>query len=273
LAAINEYPVELKEIETRKENSLRDLGKTVQALFPDDKISLHAVLDGVVVSGVISDPQQINVLINIAESFFPEVHNNLTVGNRHEDTRPTTNAKPKDLQTVLHELFPDKDIKIYPLNNSVVLIGTADPKTIALVHRIAEDYYPSVIDHMTVVGKLPQLMGDIPRVASEEVAQGGLQNQMREIRQDVKLLRDSVKQLIELLQVDDEWPDKLDALDSRSYNNPARKPGAVIWEAIGIRAEPTEVTGSRYRGGLKILEMRKESPAAAEEMRQGDVLV
>jgi len=275
VAPRDDYSLQQKQIEAQKETSLRDLGKVIQQLFPDDKITLHPLPDGVVVSGTITDPQRVNVLINIAENFFPRVHNNLKIRNQLANTPQHSNAKPKDLQAVLDELFPDTDIKTYPLNSSVVLIGAADSKTIAQVDRIAEDFYPNVINHMTDSRVSPQTVGSEPRESTDAVARDGLESQMRELRRDVKLLRGSVNQLIELLreQVDEERTEEPDALDSQSSNTPDNEPVAVMWETIGLRVEPTEVVGSRYRGGLKILEVRHDSPAATEGMRQGDVLV
>jgi len=273
----NPYNDQQKQVEAQKKDPLLDLSKVIQQLFPDDKVTLHALPDGVVVSGTISDPQHVNVLINIAENFFPQVHNNLTIGKQSANIPRASNAKPKDLQTVLDELFPDEDIKTYPLNNSVILIGVADQKTITQVNRIAEDFFPNVINHLTDGGngKSPTILGDIPRVAADEVARGGLENQMRELRQDVKLLRGSVNQLIELLreQGDEARIEEADLLDSQSSNTPTKEPVAVAWETIGIRVEPTEVVGSRYRGGLQIVEVRPDSPAGREGMRPGDVLV
>ena len=156
-----------------------------------------------------------------------------------------------------------------------MLIGTADPKTVAQVMRIAEDFYPSVINHLNEAGTSPQTMRNGPKEATNEVAGDAIQNQLRKLRQEVKVLREGVSQLIDLLQkqVDENPTQEPSSIDSQSSNTPAKKSGALMWEKIGIRAKPTEVTGSRYRGGLKILEVRWDNPAAKQGMRQGDVLV
>ncbi|MDP6059904.1 MAG: polysaccharide biosynthesis/export family protein, partial [Pirellulaceae bacterium] len=198
--------------------------------------------------------------------------------DKNQQVKPskTRTGKPRDLQTVLDELFPDKNIKTYPLIGSVVLIGTADPRTVERVIRVAEVFYPSVISHLNEAVTLPQTSRNGPSETTDEVTRHTLPNQLRELRQDVKVLRGSVSQLIDLLQeqVDKTQPQEPPSIDSESSNTPATEPVAVIWETIGIRAEPTDFdAGSRYRGGLKILEVRPESPAAKEGMRLGDVLV
>lgn len=198
--------------------------------------------------------------------------------DKNQQVKPTKTrtGEPRDLQTVLDELFPDKNIKTYPLSGNVVLIGTADPRTAERVIRVAEVFYPSVISHLNEAGTLPQTSRNRPSETTDEVTRDTLPNQLRELRQDVKVLRGSVSQLIDLLQeqVDKTQPQEPPSIDSESSDTPATEPVAVIWETIGIRAEPTDFDGgSRYRGGLKILEVRPESPAAKEGMRLGDVLV
>ena len=51
-----------------------------------------------------------------------------------------------------------------------------------------------------------------------------------------------------------------------------------VWEALGLRVGPMDTAefnrlGSRYRGGLQVLEVRSNGPAAAQGMQRGDVLV
>ena len=61
---------------------------------------------------------------------------------------------------------------------------------------------------------------------------------------------------------------------------PAPKPAASLaWEVLGLELKadsrgrvPPEVAG-RYRGGLAVAEVRSGSPAAAQGIRPGDVLV
>jgi serine protease Do len=50
------------------------------------------------------------------------------------------------------------------------------------------------------------------------------------------------------------------------------------WDALGLKLAPMNTTefrqlNSRYRGGLKVLSVREESPAAKQGIRTGDVLV
>ena len=51
-----------------------------------------------------------------------------------------------------------------------------------------------------------------------------------------------------------------------------------VWDHLGLRLAPMEDAefkqlGSRYRGGLSVLGVRPDSPAAAQGIRRGDVLV
>ena len=80
LAALNQYLAQQTQSEAQKPNPLQDFGKTVQQLFPAAKITLHPLPDGIFISGTVSDAQQVELLVNIAEKYFPDVHNNLKVG-------------------------------------------------------------------------------------------------------------------------------------------------------------------------------------------------
>src|SRR5690606_39794662 len=58
------------------------------------------------------------------------------------------------------------------------------------------------------------------------------------------------------------------------------KPSSTVddraWELIGVmlEAEPTETfAGTKYRGGLRVVEVRSDSPAAREGIVPGDILV
>ncbi|HZL89504.1 MAG TPA: trypsin-like peptidase domain-containing protein [Pirellulaceae bacterium] len=51
-----------------------------------------------------------------------------------------------------------------------------------------------------------------------------------------------------------------------------------VWSVLGLKLSPMEDTdfkalGTRYRGGLKVLEVRRNSPAYLQGIRAGDVLV
>ncbi|QDU82235.1 Putative serine protease HhoB precursor [Polystyrenella longa] len=46
-----------------------------------------------------------------------------------------------------------------------------------------------------------------------------------------------------------------------------------IWMTLGLRLIPTAVTSDRYRGGMKVLDVRKDSTASRNGIRSGDVLV
>ena len=62
-------------------------------------------------------------------------------------------ADSRQLELVLQSEFPSAAIRVRPLASSVVLTGYVDrPETVSRVVRIAEDYYPKVINNISVGG-------------------------------------------------------------------------------------------------------------------------
>lgn len=63
------------------------------------------------------------------------------------------NGDAKELTLMLRNLFPNSSIRVIPTANSVILTGYIDrAEWVPRIERIAEDYYPKVINHMTVGG-------------------------------------------------------------------------------------------------------------------------
>lgn len=59
----------------------------------------------------------------------------------------------RELQMVLRSTFPNAALKVMPVANAVLISGFVDqPETIDRIVRIAEEYYPKVINNMTVGG-------------------------------------------------------------------------------------------------------------------------
>jgi len=59
----------------------------------------------------------------------------------------------RELQMLLESEFPNSTIKVRPLNSSVVLSGFVDrPDAVSRIVQMAEDYYPRVINNITVGG-------------------------------------------------------------------------------------------------------------------------
>ncbi len=61
-------------------------------------------------------------------------------------------------------------------------------------------------------------------------------------------------------------------------NNDVPSEADRVWEKLGLRLNPSPVrdraaVGPRYRGGLRVLEVRSGSPAARNGIRRGDLLV
>ncbi len=59
----------------------------------------------------------------------------------------------RELQMLLQSEFPDAAVRVRPLANSVYLTGyVSSPATVGSIVRMAEDYYPNVINNMTIGG-------------------------------------------------------------------------------------------------------------------------
>jgi pilus assembly protein CpaC len=59
----------------------------------------------------------------------------------------------RELSTLLESQFPRSSLKVRPLSNSVVISGYVDqPDHVSRIIRMAEDYYPKVINNITVGG-------------------------------------------------------------------------------------------------------------------------
>lgn len=65
------------------------------------------------------------------------------------------------------------------------------------------------------------------------------------------------------------------------FEPPARRPAPLTertWEVLGLRLEPTapdrvQAINSRYNGGLRVVDVRADGPAAKQGIRRNDVLV
>ncbi len=59
----------------------------------------------------------------------------------------------RELEMAIKHFFPHATIKVYPLANSVVLYGhTNNPNDVARIAELASDYFPKVINNITVGG-------------------------------------------------------------------------------------------------------------------------
>ena len=59
----------------------------------------------------------------------------------------------RELQMLLQSEFPDAAVRVRPLANSVYLTGyVPSPATVGSIVRMAEDYYPNVINNLTISG-------------------------------------------------------------------------------------------------------------------------
>ncbi|MHB8973485.1 MAG: type II and III secretion system protein family protein [Pirellulaceae bacterium] len=59
----------------------------------------------------------------------------------------------RELQMLIKSEFPDSEVRVRPLAQSVYLSGyVPNPASVGSIVRIAEDYYPKVVNNMTVAG-------------------------------------------------------------------------------------------------------------------------
>lgn len=58
----------------------RELAETLESQFPTAALRVVPVANSVMISGFVSEPQEVSHIIRIAEEFYPKVINNITVG-------------------------------------------------------------------------------------------------------------------------------------------------------------------------------------------------
>ncbi len=115
-----------------------------------------------------------------------------------------TKASPQlsQLQSTLDELFPAEKIQLRQLNQSVLLRGTVSEKAMLVIIRVAEDFFPNVVNDLTIVQPPKQnsvyqnsVYGSVtpPKPAT-------LVDEVRHLRNEVQSLRADVHKVIELLK-------------------------------------------------------------------------
>ena len=263
-----------REMRARSFNEFKTVAKE---LFPDAAIDLRAIGNGVVLSGTVNDHEQDRVLSAIAEDLFPNVINNL---RRIAPGDTTSGDTVGTLQETLAELFPDAQIKVRPLRSSVVLSGTIDRELADQAVRIAEDFYPQVLDHTrrrevqgAPVATNPYVANEAASVEEPAVKSTSINEELRGLREDVRVLRRDVRRLIKILEERDSSSPKAAPSTEDQSSNVSADADEVVWQMIGIRVEPTEFESDRFRGGLKIVEVRPDSPALQGGIQHGDILV
>ena len=118
-----------------------------------------------------------------------------------------------ELEIHLKELYPDASIEVHPLQTSVLLRGNiANPYYANQIVKIAQDYYPKVLNGLTIVApdeagadesRAGEANGDTDRnvvLADQPMESKQLPDAMKTLHHDVIQLRHEVRQLIELLE-------------------------------------------------------------------------
>jgi hypothetical protein len=125
-------------------------------------------------------------------------------------------------------------------------------------------------------------------LSSDATGSRGIKREIRELHEEVRVLRRDVNRLIELLQnqpTEAKTQVKPDPEEKGSSKNESKPNDEIfsndsepvsdefLWERIGIRIKPVNVELDRYRGGLEILAVRLGSPAGQQGFRERDILV
>ncbi len=267
------------EDEKARARSIHEFHATVDDLFPEAKVQLRALPNGVLLRGTVSRTQDANVLLRVAENFFPDVVSDLDVRSSYEEEMAAGESDLQPLRAALDELFPTVDVTIYPLRNSIVLKGNADPAIVPRIIRVAEEFFPAVINHLSE----HRAMQETSRTAPIEVTESSppsrhstdqLRRELQDLREDVRMLRQDVGRLLDLLRESVQEQPKGDAPDAEAQSDFGNRDArAMMWDLIGIRAESTTIEEGRFRRGLRISEVRTNSPAADVKLRQGDILI
>lgn len=186
-----------------------------------------------------------------------------------------------EFEQIIDEVVTGADVDARRLPSGVLLSGTVDdPRHVNLIIQIAEQYFPQVVNNVTVAtrtigdGPFARTAPDPRETFAPTKAANPLANELRELREDVRVLRRDVSRLIEILEDDDgnalqPAPDQ----DDQSSGTSPDDINKVAWQVIGIRVEESDFKSGKLRGGLKVVDVRLKSPASIQGFRNGDILV
>jgi uncharacterized repeat protein (TIGR01451 family) len=121
------------------------LAAVLEAEFPAAELSVSSADRAVLISGFAPNADMAGKIIRVAEDYFPLVIDGIKID-------------PQELANVLQAAFPSANLSFHPLVRKVVISGTVPRvEMIEQIARVAEDYYPNVIDNMTVVDVDPRI--------------------------------------------------------------------------------------------------------------------
>jgi Flp pilus assembly secretin CpaC/outer membrane protein TolC len=179
-----------------------------------------------------------------------------------------------DFEHMIHEVAPSAKVDARELPNGVLLSGSVvETRHVNVLVQIAEQYFPQVINNLTVAQQAFDNAAVAPQV-SLPVKPNPIEAELRELREDVRVLRRDVSRLIEILEAKpDDATLQATPEDDDQSSNTSTDGDEVAWQLIGIRVEPATVNSGKFRGGLKVVEVRTGSPASTQGFRIGDVLL
>ena len=165
-------------------------------------------------------------------------------------------APKNELQRALDELFPEEQIQVRQLKSAVILRGIVSERAERIIINVAEDYYPVVINDLTV-GATSQAKPQkfvVPhgiRWVSPPAPQ--IQNPMlkelRQLRSDVKALREEVSKILAHLEEPEstssgDWEDRPGEIQPVNQSSaPPRKAGQLQLEPQRWHLTEDEVVG------------------------------
>lgn len=123
-------------------------------------------------------------------------------GGRSDEVRSNAAEEPvsdafRRLKAAIDELFPNDEIVVRELNSSVILRGNLDERTALVVICVAEDYYPRVINDISIVSA--KKATESPKESSDRPKKGN-DASLNQLREEVAALHADVKRLINLIE-------------------------------------------------------------------------
>ncbi len=244
--------------------SVSQLESLIEALEPTAVVTVIEVREAVVLRGTVTDEAQKKSLIEIAEQLYPKVLDQLKaqapsaeIGRAvpHPERLNASPTKMAVIQQVAGEDFAEPPL--------------AAKKEAPL--RSEKRQSPQIVP-----GKLPTV------------------EELKELRDDIKGLRQDVQRLSELMERDRKTSAATKSAEAAKAEALTRgveaakdalvdiDPKEVVehaWQVLGLRLVPlnddqlNQISGTQYRGGMLITEVREPQAREKNGLKAGDILV
>jgi len=261
----------VRQVEVVVTSDTRLLAHRLKQLYPSAVVKIYDLESGVLLRGEVDSEADADAIESIAEQFFPKVLQQLTVKKK--------NSLPPGAAAGLSGYGSFGDDGDFDAGEGgygpAVGLGGAGPGV-----AIPEP-----------AGK--RRAGDAVKAVATE------KKLLEDIRNEMRALRREVKKLVTLLSRRSTKADEKKGGDEavQSFNNllgvggmlnktgaPAAEDAAggrpradagkdIAWKPIGLQLQPARTAHQKYRGGMKVIDVRTGSPAATSGIRKGDILV